>query len=95
MGKLSWRVSLKISLGFCWVGVVSQNCTFELCRKGVLSMFLLPRSTLYKFFMFPISKNQKNVTVFIECTPLLQLDEGNRVLGQAGKSSHFMTKLNF
>ena len=45
--------------------------------------------------MFPISKNQKNVTMFIECTPLLQLDEGNRVLGQAGKSSHFMTKLNF
>ena len=33
--------------------------------------------------------------MFIECTPLLQLDEGNQVLGQAGKSSHFTTKLNF
>lgn len=63
VGKLSWRVSLKISLGFCWVGVASQNCTLELCRRGVLWKFSLPRSTLNKFgfFRFLIIKKSYNV----------------------------------
>ena len=33
--------------------------------------------------------------MFIECTPLLQLDEGNRVLGASRKKQSFYDKIEF
>ena len=44
-----------------FIGVLLGGVASQKCRIGVHWKFLLPRSTLYKCCMFPISKNQKRL----------------------------------